>query len=509
MASSDLSEDIEKRMSRLENENKTWEIKYQALEEKYRLLIYKRFCKSSESLDDDQLQLFNEIITDQEEAEPEQEQIVSSHIRKKKGRKPLDESLPRKETIIDIPDDEKRCNCGSDLVKIGEETSEKLHITPPEIWVERIIRLKYGCHNCEGSGDEDRPAVRIAPLLPSIIPKSIVTPGLLAFILVNKYVDHLPFYRQEKRFERIGAHISRQNMSRWQQKAFSAMEPLFELLMQHIKSGSVLQMDETTAQVLGEPKRDDTQKSYIWLARGGPPEQKAVIYEYQETRASKHIHNFLEGFKGYLQTDGYGGYDAAVKNYPDVKLVGCFAHARRKFFEASKASKNTGSAHEGLKHIQKLYRLEKVLRDKGLCEDEFLQQRKEQAEPILEKFKLWLDKKALQVPPSTGVGPAIGFSIRQWDKLIAYLESPQLTPDNNASENAIRPFVLGRKNWMFSGSPEGAKSSCGIYSLVETAKQNKVEPYKYLAYLFEKSPYAESESDWNNLLPWNVKEHLS
>lgn len=509
MASSELPEDIEKKMSRLENENKAWEIKYQALEEKYRLLIYKRFCKSSESLDRDQLQLFDETITEQDEAEPESEQIVSSHTRKKKGRKLLDETLPRKETIIDIPEHEKGCNCGCLLVKIGEETSEKLHIKPPELWVERIIRLKYGCHNCEGSGDEDRPAVRIAPLPLSIIPKSIVTPGLLAFILVNKYVDHLPFYRQEKRFERIGAHISRQNMSRWQQKAFSVLEPLFELLLLHIKSGSVMQMDETTAQVLGEPERDDTQKSYIWLARGGPPEQKAVIYEYQETRASKHINNFLDGFKGYLQTDGYSGYDAAVKNYPDVKLVGCFAHARRKFFEASKASKNTGSAHEGMNHIQKLYRLEKILRDKDLSDDEFLQQRKEQAEPILEKFKFWLDKKVLQVPPSIGVGPAIGFSIRQWSKLVSYLESPQLTPDNNLSENAIRPFVLGRKNWMFSGSPEGAKSSCGIYSLVETAKQNNVEPYKYLAYLFEKSPYAESESDWKKLLPWNVKEHLS
>ncbi len=507
MSSSEIPQEIQEKVAKLENDNKIWELKYQALEEKYRLLVYKRFCKSSESLDKDQLQLFNEIIDEQEDDEAEQ--IVSSHKRKKKGRKPLDENLPRKETIIDIPKNEKDCACGHGLVRIGEEISEKLHIKPPEIWVERIIRPEYACRNCEGSGDEERPAVRIAPMPPSIIPKSIVTPGLLACILVNKYVDHLPFYRQEKRFERIGASISRQNMSRWQQKAFLVLDPLILLMKQHIKTGSVLQMDETTAQVLGEPGREDTQKSYIWLARGGPPEQKAVIYEYRETRAAKHINDFLDGFEGYLQTDGYGGYDAAVKNYPDVKLVGCFAHARRKFFEASKASKKAGSAQEGMKYIQKLYLQERVLRNKDLTDEDFLVQRRELVEPILEKFKNWLDKKVLQVPPSTGVGPAIGFSIRQWGKLTAYLESPQLTPDNNASENAIRPFVLGRKNWLFSGSPGGAISSCGFYSLIETAKQHDVEPYKYLTYLFEKAPYAESKSDWEKLLPWNLKTKIS
>ncbi len=506
---SGLPTDVKEEVNRLEYENKAWELKYQALEEKYRLLVYKRFCKSSESLDKEQLLLFDEPDEPEDLVEEEEtEQTVSSHKRKKKGRKPLDESLPRKETIIDIPEDEKECACGCDLVCFGEETAEKLHIIPPQIWVERIVRLKYSCKNCEGSGDEDRSAVRIAPPPPSIIPKGIVTPGLLAYILVNKYVDHLPFYRQENRFKRIGASISRQNMSRWQQKAFLALEPLFDLLNEHIKTGSVLQMDETTAQVLKEKERDDTQKSYIWLARGGPVKKKAVIYEYRETRAAKHINDFLDGFSGYLQTDGYAGYDAVVKSYPDVKHVGCFAHARRKFFEASKASKKAGSAQEGMKYIQKLYNIEKMLRSENLTDEVFLQKRKEKADPILQKFKNWLDKKVIHVPPSTGVGPAIGFSIRQWDKLIAYLEYPELTPDNNASENAIRPFVLGRKNWMFSGSPNGAKSSCGFFSLVETAKQNNVDPYKYLALLFDKAPLSKSKSDWEKLLPWNVKESL-
>ncbi len=333
--------------------------------------------------------------------------------------------------------------------------------------------------------------------------------------MVNKYVDHLPFYRQENRFKRIGASISRQNMSRWQQKTFLALEPLFDLLKEHIKTGSVLQMDETTAQVLREKERDDTQKSYIWLARGGPVKKKAIIYEYWEIRAAKHINDFLDGFSGYLQTDGYGGYDAAIKSYPNVKHIGCFGHARRKFFEASKASKKAGSAQEGMKYIQKLYHIENMLRSENLTDDVFLQKRKEKEVLILIKFKNWLDKKVIHIPPSTGVGPAIGFSIRQWNKLIAYLEYPELTPDNNASENAIRPFVLGRKNWLFSGSPNGAKSSCGFFSLVETAKQNNVDPYKYLALLFEEAPLSKSKSKsksksgWEKLLPWNAKESHS
>ncbi len=503
-----LPKEAQEYISQLEAQNKNWEKKYQLLEEKLALALHRQFGRRAENIPD-QIELFDtdEAVTPEEDSLVEQQ--IDSYKRKKTGRKPLDENLPRKERIIDIPEDEKTCACGTELKKIGEEISEKLHVIPPRIWVERIVRLKYACGTCEGTADEDVPAVKIAPPEPSIIPKGIVTSGLLAFLMVNKYVDHLPFYRQEKRFERMGAWISRQNMSNWQKKAFEGLLPLFELLKTHIKSGPVLQMDETTVQVLNEPGRDNKQKSYMWLARGGPPGQQAVYYEYHPTRASEHAKNFLTGFKGYLQTDGYQGYKTAVEGNPDIHLVGCFAHARRKFFEADKASKKSKSALEGIKHIKKLYALEKDLRSKKLSPEGFLEQRKSKAEPILDAFKQWLDKRAENVLPESALGKAVHYGLNQWNYLIRYLESPYLTPDNNGSENAIRPFVLGRKNWLFSGNPKGADSSCGMYSLIETAKQNNLNPYDYLHYVFSKAPFINNEQEWEAILPWNLKEDIT
>jgi len=295
-------------------------------------------------------------------------------------------------------------------------------------------------------------------------------------------------------------------MSNWQQQVYNKLTPLFDKMKETVKSGPVIQMDETVVQVMGEEGREDTQKSYMWLARGGPPEKKVVWYEYHRTRAGKHAKEFLEGYSGFLQTDGYEGYDSAVKDMSGITHVGCFAHARRKFFEASKAGGKPESAEEGIKHIRKLYYIEDDLRGQNLGDEEFLVKRKAQAEPILEKFYSWLVKKKEKdkVLDSSLLGKAIHYSLSQWDKMVAYLESPYLTPDNNTCENAIRPFVLGRKNWLFCQSPEGAKSSCGIYTLIETAKQNGFVPAHYMTALFEKAPFASSAEDWKKLLPWNI-----
>jgi transposase len=435
---------------------------------------------------------------------PEELQTVASFSRKKAGRKPLGANLERKETIIDISEDEKTCACGAKLTKIGEETSERLQIIPLQIFVEKIVRPKYACRNCEGTEDEDKPVVRIAPVPPSIIPRSIVSPSLLSTIITQKFERHLPYYRQEKQFEQIGAQISRQDMANWQQQAYRKLEPLFELLKKAVKSGPVLQMDETTVQVIGEAERKDTQKSYMWLARGGPLGKTVVWYEYHATRAAYNAKAFLQGYSGYLQTDGYDGYDSAVKEQPGIIHVGCFAHARRKFFEASKANKESRSCEEGLKHIRNLYVIEKELRDKDMDEEAFLCERKARAGPVLEKFKGWLLKRKDEVPPSLLLWKAINYSLEQWEKMTAYLESPYLTPDNNACENAIRPFVIGRKNWLFCQSVEGAESSCGMFTLIETAKQNGLVPFDYLMALFEKAPVALSPKDWEKLLPWNI-----
>lgn len=502
-----LPQDVLAYIHDLETRYEKLETRYDQLVDEYRLLAYKRFVRSSEKIDVTQTLLFNEAEQHTPRAQPEEDTVsVPGHTRKKRGRKPLDEKLPREVIVHDIPDEEKQCGCGNELEKIGEEVSERLTVIPEQIYVERHVRPKYACKRCEGSGDEEKPAVRIAPAVPSIIPKSIVTPGLLAFLLVNKYIDHLPFYRQEKRFERIGVHISRQVMSSWQWKVYEALGPLFDLLTEHIKTGQVLQMDETTVQVMNEPGRSDTQKSYMWLARGGPPDRPVVLYEYRETRGSPNIVDLLEGFSGYLQTDGYEGYKTAVKGRDDIVHVGCFAHARRKFFEASKASKKAGSAEEGLTWIQKLYALERELRSRNLDPDVFVAERKKRAGPILDDFNVFLLKKVDRVPPKTLIGKAVRYTLGEWNHLIRYLDSFHLTPDNNAAENAIRPFVLGRKNWLFAGSPYGAESSCGIYSLLETAKLNGLNPYSYLYQVFEQTPLVKTQKDWQRLLPWNLSE---
>jgi len=491
----------EQRYNSLQNE-------YDELKEKYELLIYKRFARSAEQLlaDTKQQLLFTEAeqpgLETKEEAQGLQE--VKSFTRKKAGRKPLSANLPRREKIIDISESEKTCACGAKLSRIGEETSEKLQIIPPEIYVEKVVRPKYACRCCEGTDDEEKPTVRIAQAEPSIIPRGIASPSLLSTIFTQKFEMHLPYYRQEKQFTHIGADISRQDMSNWQQQVYEKVNPLLVMLKDLVRSGPVMNMDETTVQVIGEEGREDTQKSRMWLARGGPPGKIVIWYEYHPTRAAYHAKEFLEGYKGYLQTDGYNGYDCAVKDMPEIIQVGCFAHARRKFFEAAKTSKKPQSAEEGIKYIRRLYEVENDLRSENLDEKVFLENRKTAAAVILAEFREWLLKRQIELPPSSLLGEAVGYMLNQWDKLAAYLESPYLTPDNNAAENGIRPFVLGRKNWLFCQSPQGAKSSCGMYSLIETAKQNGLVPFKYLTALFEKVPLADSQDDWEKFLPWNI-----
>ncbi len=485
----------------------TLERVYEITKQRLDLELYKKYMRSSEkeALDKSQQLLF-EIEISKEELEKEEKEVVTvtAHKRVKQGRKPINKNIPREEIIIDIPEEEKHCACGCELSRIGEESSERLQIIPERIFVERTIRPKYACKACEGSGDEDRPAVRVAPAPLTLIPGSIATENVLAHIFANKFIDHLPYYRQEARFKRIGVSISRQNMSNWQLQVHKKLLPLFTLLKAHIKKGKVIQMDETTVQVLGEEDKNNSRLSYMWLARGGPPDKPAIYFEYQRSRASEHIHDFLVDFSGYLQTDGYRGYDTALKKHPDIIHVGCFAHARRKFFDASKVTKRIGSAEEAMKYIRNLYAIESKLRKQGLSDNEFIAERKKLSLPILEKFKTWLDKKEEHVPASLPVGKAVHYTLGQWEKLIAYLNCADLTPDNNACENAIRPFVIGRKNWLFSGSPEGAKSSSLLYSLIETAKQNKLNPQEYLTHVFTKVPHCKTQDDWEALLPWNA-----
>ena len=440
-----------------------------------------------------------------EEEEPEEEVHIPAHTRGKRGRKPLPENLPRVERIHDIDDADKICACGCELSRIGEEISEQLDIIPAKIQVIRHIRPKYACKNCEGVEDAG-PTVKIAPVPPQIIPRSIATPGLLAHILTAKFVDHIPFYRQEKQLERLGVEISRTSMCSWAMQTASVCQPILNLFIDEVLSGFVIQADETTLQVLQEPGRNPTTKSYMWIFRRGDPEKPVLIYQYHATRGGDVAKEFLRDFEGCVQTDGYSGYDF-LDHDEKIRHIGCWAHARRKFMDVIKAQgkkcKN-GSADKALNYIRKLYRIEKEAREKGLSADELYQVRQQESKPILNEFKQWLDKTALQTPPKGLLGKAVAYTLNQWDRLVGYVEDGRLSIDNNGAENTIRPFVVGRKNWLFAGTPEGAEASALLYSLIETARANKLEPYAYLRFIFEKLPMASSLQDYEALLPWNL-----
>ena len=502
--------DTKSRHRRSERERDTYqkkydslEIQYEQLEEEYRLLLYKRFARSSEKEHDgDQPSLFEEAeVTAEAEVVETGLITVEKHTRKKRGRKPIDKNVPRVDIAHDIDEAEKRCACGHDLVRIGEEVSERLQVIPEQIYVERHIRAKYACHVCEGSGDEEKPAVRIAPTPPAVIPGSITTAGLLAFIIVNKFADHLPFYRQEKRFERLGIHISRQDMSNWVVAVGRMVAPLIALFRDQIRAGPIINMDETRMQVLKEPGRANTTESRMWFARGGEPSAPVCLYGYHERRNGEYPRELLSGCTTYLQTDGYEVYEQIASEESGITLVGCWAHARRRFHDAKKASKKTGAAEEGLKYIRALYQVEQELRAADLSDDQFVAKRRERIEPVLEAFKEWLADKEKKVVPSSLLGKAVAYTLGEWDKLVRYLDRAELTADNNAAERSIRPFVVGRKNFLFSGSPRGAAASCNLYSIIETAKQNGMNPYAYLHYLLSRLPEIRSTGQWQTLLP--------
>ena len=296
-------------------------------------------------------------------------------------------------------------------------------------------------------------------------------------------------------------------MCSWAQKIAESCEILLMMLKKEILAGPLINIDETPLKVLNEPGKTNKSKSYMWIFRGGSTERPGILFKYHPTRAGEVAVSFLKGYKGVVQTDGYSGY-GFIDDKEDILHMGCWAHVRRKFCDVVKAAgkpkdgeKKPGNADQALKYVRKLYKIEKDAKNSGLVNGDLLRERQEKAKPVLDEFKRWLDIKAEEAPPQSLLGKAITYSLNQWNRLIAYLESAHLTLDNNMAENTIRPFVIGRKNWLFSGTPEGACASAAIYSLIETAKANGLEPYWYLRYLLENLPEAMTEDDYKALLP--------
>lgn len=481
------------------------------LEEQLRLATTKTFAPKSEKLSGlGQFELFNEAETfgTSPDAPADAQEIkVPEHTRARGKRKPIDASLPRVRIEHDIPEADKKCPCGCDMSRIGEVTSEQMDIEPAKARVLQHVRFKYACRTCEGTS-HDGPAVVTAPMPAQPIPKSNASPALAAFITVSKFADGLPLHRQEGILARYKIALSRTTMAVWMIKLGDLIVPLINLMHEQQLAYDVLQMDETTIQVLKEDGRAATAKSFMWVRRGGAPGQTIILFDYAPSRAGAIPMRLIDEYRGYLQSDAYSGYNASARR-DGVVHVGCLDHARRRFVEAVKAQHaiaghERGLAPEALLIIRKIYAVEKLARDAKMSAEQRRRLRTEKAQPIWDELRAWLDRNLNATPPQTLTGKAINYLAAEWPKLIRYLDDGRLEPSNVLCENAIRPFVVGRKAWLFSDTPAGAHASARLYSLVETAKAAGLDPFDYLKRVFTALPQATTLADVEALLPWNI-----
>jgi transposase len=475
------------------------------LREYIRLLKHHRFGRTSEKSPDEQIRLFNEAELGEDgpvaDEAPEETQ-VAAHTRRKRGRKPLPDWIPRVEVLHDLREDEKRCaDDGTPLERIGEEVSEQLEFIPAKLRVLRHVRPKYACPRC-------RTGIRTAPMPPQPIPKSLAGPTLLAHVAISKYADGLPLYRQEAMFRRLGIELPRASLANWMVKVGALLQPLVNLLRDELLASGFVQCDETRYQVLKEPGKTATSQSYLWVQHA--PDPGIVLYDYDASRSAEVPKRLFAGFEGILQTDGYEGYGALGRE-PGITHVGCWAHGRRKFDEALKAQRSSSKkkrsqkqskALQGLAFIQKLYKIERQIQDKP--PDERRRIRQDRSRPVLEKLRAWLDDAIPRVPPQSLTGKALAYLDGQWPKLVRVLEDGRIPLDTNGVENAIRPFVVGRKNWLFADTVRGAEASANLYSVIETAKRRGLEPFAYLRHVLAQLPSASTLDDLDALLPHRV-----
>ena len=468
------------------------------LREQNALLIQCLFGRKSEQTTDaqtPQLALFNEAESIVEPVDEASDEEVVAPTKRRGKRKPLPADLPRLEVIHELPEHELTCVCGCRKHAIDEEVSEQLEIVPMQIRVIKHVRKVYGCRDCETAPvTADKPA--------QLIEKSMASPSVLAMLLTTKYVDGLPLHRFEKVLGRHGVDIPRQTLARWVIQCAAHFQPLLNLMRDSLLSSRVIHCDETRVQVLKEPDRAPGGQSWMWVQTGGPPDQPVILFDYSTSRAQEVPTRLLDGYRGYVMTDDYAGYNA-LGAQAGVERLGCWAHARRKFVDAQKVQPKgkTGRADIALNLINKLYGIERDLKD---SDDENRKAgRHERSLPVLAHLKSWMEKTQPQVTAQNALGKAINYLASNWNKLERYVEEGYLPIDNNAAERAIRPFVIGRKNWLFSDTPKGATASAQLYSVVETAKANGQEPYAWLRHALERLPQASSVEDYEALLPWN------
>lgn len=508
-AESPQIEELRQQNAKLEQQNIELSAKLKWYEEQFRLAQQKRFGTSSEKTNPDQMELnlFNEaeVLATPAGQEPPTEKITYER-RKQTGKREDDFSdLPVETVVYKLEEGEQSCACcGGSLHEMTTEMRSEIALVPPQVKVMRHIRQVYACRHCERH--EIQTPIVTAPMPRPVYPGSLASPSSMAYVMTQKYVDGLPLYRQEQQFARLGYTLSRQTMANWMMYgAEQWLSPLFAAMKAYLLRQEVLHADETTLQVLREEGKSAEATSYLWLYRTGRDVPPAILYEYQRTRGGEHPRNFLSGFKGYLHVDGYPGYHKVA----DVKLVGCWAHARRKYDEALKAGppemRKLGTvAGQGLAYCNQLYAIERDLAE--VSAEERQAKRQEQSLPVLNAYHGWLKEQRSKTLPKSLSGQAIAYSLNQWDKLTAFLSDGRLELDNNRSERSIKPFVIGRKNWLFANTPRGAKASAVIYSVIESAKENGLHPFNYLKYLFEQLPQISGPLDADALepfMPWS------
>ena len=436
---------------------------------------------------------------------------VKAHERKRQSGNVLDVVPEGTRTEVvehRLPENERICSaCGSELVEIGKDVRRTLQMKPAEFWIREDVYYTYACKNCEQETGEAN--IVKAAKEPALLPGSFASAEAVAYLAAQKFVMYSPLYRLEQEFNRQGLKLSRQTMANWILQASDTwLRPVYDALHRKLCRETVLHGDETTLQVLKEPGRTSTSKSYMWVYRtSGCAEYPIVLYEYQPSRKAEHAQAFLKDFSGWLHADGYQGYHKLPEN---IRVVGCWAHARRKFDEAlqtlPKEKRQESLAATGECYCTRLFQLEQTLVD--LTPEERYTKRLELEKPVLDALLVWANEASAKTAPKSALGKALHYLREQWPYLVRYLEDGRLELSNNRAERSIKPFVIGRKNWLFSNTPAGAQSSAVIYSLIETAKENDLDPYRYLVWLLNHAPgLSRTDEVWaESFLPVNAPQ---
>lgn len=471
------------------------------LMEQLKLNKRKLFGSSSEQLDQMVMEQFAHLFNEAEAWDADSVEPTKKGEKKPRKRRSgsIDDVIPEGTPVEvvehPLPKDERVCDiCGNELVQIGVEIHRSLQMKPAEFWVREDRYPTYVCKACEKETGEA--IVVPTPMEPAVIPGSFASPSAIAHLAVQKYVMYSPLYRLEQEFDRQGLKLSRQTMSNWLLKATEDwLQPVYDILHQQLCKERVLHGDETTLQVLHEKGKSATSRSYMWLYRtSGNTETPIVLYDYQPNRKAENAEKFLEGFTGWLHADGYQGYHRLPEQ---IRVVGCWAHARRKFDEAltavPKEQQSASKPAEALCYIAKLFQLEQDFA--ALTAEERFAKRLEQEKPVLEALLAWANALKPQTAPKSALGKALHYLLEQWPYLVRYLEDGRLELSNNRAERSIKPFVMGRKNFLFCNTPGGAQSSAVLYSLIETAKETGLDPYRYLQWVLERAPKLAQTAD--------------